>query len=57
MFFMVEMDSAPSKTYRTPKIMKFDIIYLDLQKSLPYFEGKLHKTTKSGQARKNQKIL
>lgn len=34
-FFMAEIDSAPSKTSRSPKIMKFDI--LDLQKSLPYF--------------------
>lgn len=34
---MVEMDSAPSKTFRAPKNMKFYSVYLDLQKSLPYF--------------------
>ena len=37
MFFMVEIDSAPSKTSRTPKILKFNNYNLDLQKSLPNF--------------------
>lgn len=36
-FFMVEMDSEPSKTYREPKIFNFDIYNLDLQKLLPDF--------------------
>lgn len=36
-FLMVEMDSAPSKTSRTPKILKFINYDLDLPKSLPDF--------------------
>jgi len=31
---MVEMDSTPSKTSKTPKILKFNNYNLDLQKSL-----------------------
>jgi len=32
LFLMVEMDSAPSKTYGAPKILKFDSCNLDLHK-------------------------
>ena len=31
---MAEMDSAPSKTSKAPKILKFDNYNVDLQKSL-----------------------
>ena len=34
---MVEMDSAPSKTFRAPKILKFDSYKVDLQNSLQNF--------------------
>ena len=37
MILMVEMDSAPSKTSRAPKLLKFDSYNVDLQKSLPDF--------------------
>lgn len=35
LFMIVEIDSAPSKTSRTLKILKFNNYNLDLQKSLP----------------------
>jgi len=36
-FLMVKMDSTPSKTRKTPKILKFNNYKLDLQKSLSDF--------------------
>ncbi len=36
-FLMGEMDSAPSKTFGTPKNLKFNNYNLNLQKSLPKF--------------------
>lgn len=37
-FLMVEMDSVPSKTSKTPKILKFINYDLDLPKSLPDYD-------------------
>ena len=36
-FFIVEIDSIPSKTFRAPKILKFNDCKLNFQKSLPKF--------------------